>query len=130
VVNWELFDGFERVQKVRQREAEEEAARDELEIKRLDTVLDVWTSYYEVLTSLRRMDAAKALLNSSRETFDALNASYDQGLATITELTAARSSLAAAEYTRAEASADYFTAVASLSLAMGSSPENTKKKSE
>jgi Outer membrane protein len=53
-VDWDLFDGFERVQKVKKRLAEEEAARAELEIQRLDTILDVWSSYYTVLTSSGR----------------------------------------------------------------------------
>ncbi|CAN5367007.1 hypothetical protein BH09VER1_BH09VER1_05550 [soil metagenome] len=65
------------------------------------------------------MDAATALFTSSQETFNALEASFTEGLTTITDLVSARSSLAAAQYARAEASADYLTAVASLSLAIG-----------
>ncbi len=119
VVDWQLFDGFERLAKVRQMRAEEQAARADLEIKRLDTILDVWTAYYEVQTALHRMDAAQALLKSSQETFDALTASFQEGLTTITDLVSARSSLAAAQYAKAEASSDYLTSVASLSLAIG-----------
>ncbi|CAN5829001.1 TolC family protein [soil metagenome] len=120
VVDWQLFDGFERLARVRQLRAAEQAARADLEIKRLDTILDVWTAYYDVRAALLRMDAAQALLKSSQETFNALDASFQEGLTTITDLVSARSSLAAAQFAQAEASSDYLTSVASLSLAIGS----------
>jgi outer membrane protein TolC len=64
-----LFDGFERVEKVKQRLAEKETARAELEIQRLDTILDLWSSYYAVLTSLRQVQFAQAALSSSQGKF-------------------------------------------------------------
>ncbi len=82
-VGWDLFDGFERVEKVKKRLAEEEAARAELEIQRLDTILDVWSSYYTVLTSLRQVQFAQAALSSSQEYFDAAQAFFEDGLETV-----------------------------------------------
>ncbi len=61
-MDWELFDGFERVEKAKQRLAEEETARAELESQRLDTILDVWSSYYAVFTFLRRVQFTQAAL--------------------------------------------------------------------
>ncbi len=87
-----MFDGFERVEKVKQRLAEEETARAELEIQRLDTILDVWSSYYAVLTSLRQVQFAQAALSSSQENFDASQAFFEDGLATIPELVSAQTS--------------------------------------
>jgi outer membrane protein len=126
-VDWELFNGFERVEKVKQRLAEEETARAELEIQRLDTVFDVWSSYYAVLTSLRRVQFTQAALRSSQETFDASQAFFEDGLATIPELVSAQSELAAVRSERTLAIADYLTAIASLTLAMGS-PATTASK--
>jgi len=126
-VDWDLFDGFDRVEKVKQRLAEEEAARAELEIQRLDTILDVWSSYYAVLTSRRRVQFAQATLSSSQENFDASQAFFENGLATITELVSAQNDLAAARSQRIRATADYFTAIASLTLAMGA-PVTTASK--
>jgi outer membrane protein len=119
-VDWELFDGFERVEKVKQRLAEEETARAELEIQRLDTILDVWSSYYAVLTSLRQVQFAQAALSSSQENFDASQAFFEGGLATVPELVSAQNELAAARSERARANADYLTAIESFTLAMGS----------
>jgi outer membrane protein len=118
-VDWDLFDGFERVEKVKQRLAEEEAARAEFEIQRLDTILDVWSSYYAVLTSRRRIHFAQAALNSAQENFDASKAFFDHGLATITELVSAQNELATARSERIRATADYLTGIASLTLAIG-----------
>ncbi len=114
-----MFDGFERVEKVKQRLAEEETARAELEIQRLDTILDVWSSYYAVLTSLRQVQFAQAALSSSQENFDASQTFFEDGLATISELVSAQNELAAARSERARANADYLTAIASFTLAMG-----------
>jgi outer membrane protein len=128
-VDWELFDGFERVEKVKQRLAEEETARAELEIQRLDTILDVWSSYYVVLTSLRRVQFAQAALSSSQENFDASQAFFEDGLATIPELVSAQNELAATRSERARAIADYLTAIASFTLAMGKSVTTASKES-
>ena len=126
-VDWDLFDGFERVQKVKKRLAEEEAARAELEIQRLDTILDVWSSYYTVLTSHRQVQFAQAALSSSQEYFDASQAFFEDGLGTVPELTSAQNELAAARHQRTLAIADYLTAVASFTLAMGN-PVTTASK--
>ncbi|MEO8825385.1 MAG: TolC family protein [Chthoniobacterales bacterium] len=119
VVDWDLFDGFERVQRVKRRLAEEEGSRAEIEVERLNTILDVWTSYYDMTTAKRRVDFAISLLASSQEAFNATEASYNAGLATITEFVTAQNDLATARYERANADADYLTAVASLTLSMG-----------
>jgi outer membrane protein TolC len=102
-----------------ERLAEQETVRAELEIQRLDTILDVWSSYYAVFTSRRRVQFAQAALKSSQENFDAAQAFFEDGLATAPELVSAQSELAAARSERARAIADYLTAIASLTLAMG-----------
>jgi outer membrane protein TolC len=124
-----LFDGFERVEKVKRRLAEEEAARAELEIQRLDTILDVWSSYYAVITSRRRVQFAQAALSSSQENFDASKAFFEDGLATITELVSAQNELAAARSERIRATADYLTEIASLTLAIGKPVTTASKES-
>jgi outer membrane protein len=128
-VDWDLFDGFERVEKVKQRLAEEEVARAALEIQRLDTILDVWSSYYAVLTSRRRVQFAQAALSSGQENFDASKAFFDDGLATITELVSAQNELAAARSEHIRATADYLTAIASLTLAIGKPVTTASKES-
>ncbi len=45
--------------------------------------------------------------------------SFEEGLATITELAAAQNELSAAQFERANSDAAYLTSVAALTLAMG-----------
>ena len=56
---WDLFDGFERVERARKRCDVERAAREELEGSRLAATRDVWTSYHDTLSPARRVDFAE-----------------------------------------------------------------------
>ena len=73
-MDWDLFDGFDRVEKVKRRLAEEEAARAELEIQRLDTILDVWSSYVSLNQWLTHLPPAlvQAHLNIDLATIHAI----------------------------------------------------------
>jgi outer membrane protein TolC len=64
---WDVFDGFERVERVRKRRDEERAAREELEGSRLAATRDVWTSYHDTLSAARRMDFAEGFVVSAQE---------------------------------------------------------------
>jgi len=130
VMSWDLFDGFERVERVKKRQAEESEARSNAEATRLETTRDVWTSYNDSLKARKRVTYALSLVASANENFNAAQAAFQNGLATITELISSQSSLAAARFEQAGAQADYLTSLASLSLAMGqfSSPAGTKVK--
>jgi outer membrane protein TolC len=52
-----------------------------------------------------------------------LQASFNEGLVTITELAAAQNDLSAARFERANADSEYLTSVAALTLAMGTTPQ-------
>ena len=67
-------------------------------------------------------------MTSANENFNAAQAAFQNGLATITDLISSQSSLAAARFEQAGAQADYLTSLASLSLAMGQfdTPARTK----
>ena len=128
VMSWDLFDGFERVERVKKRQAEESEARSNAEATRLETTRDVWTSYNDSLKARKRVTYALSLVTSANENFNAAQAAFQNGLATITELISSQSSLAAARFEQAGAQADYLTSLASLSLAMGQfdTPAGTK----
>ena len=129
VLSWDLFDGFERVEKVKKRQAEESAARAEAEAMRLETTRDVWTAYQDSLKARKQVEYAASFLTSTKETFDSVNACFMNGLATITDLVSSQSALAAARFEQAGAESDYLTSLASLSLAMGQiTPEKGKKR--
>lgn len=124
VMSWDLFDGFERVEKVKKRQAEESEARANAETTRLTATRDVWTVYNDSLKSRQRVEYADSLLDSAKANLDSTQASFQNGLATITELLSSQSALTAALFERAGAEADYLTSLASLSLAMGESAPN------
>jgi hypothetical protein len=75
------------------------------------------------------LNLAQAALSSSQENFDASNAFFEDGLATITELVSAQNELAAARSERIRATADYLTGIASLTLAIGKPVTTASKES-
>jgi outer membrane protein len=119
VLSWDLFDGFERVEKLKKRRAEEAEARSDAEATRLETTRDVWTAYNDSIKARRQVEYAASLAGSARENFDSLQAAFKNGLANITDLLSSESALADARFEQAGAQADYLTSLASLSLAMG-----------
>lgn len=130
VMSWDLFDGFQRVERVKKRQAEESEARANAESTRLQTTQDVWTSYNDSLKAGKRVAYADSLVVSAEENFQSVQAAFQNGLANITDLIFNQSALAAARFEQAGARADYLTSLASLSLAMGqfSTPAGTQVK--
>lgn len=122
VAKWDLFDGFERVERVRKKRAEEAASREDLSQARLDATRDVWTAYQENLSAASRVASAESFVASARENDEAARLAYKEGLAPVAELSAASSQLALAESRRATAIADYSTSLAALAFAVGSAP--------
>ena len=119
VLSWDLFDGFQRVEKVKQRQAEESQARADAESTRLQTTQDVWTAYNDSLKARKRVAYADSLVASAEENFQSARAAFTNQLLNITDLVTNQSALAAARFEQAGARADYLTSLASLSLAMG-----------
>jgi outer membrane protein TolC len=119
VMSWDLFDGFQRVERVKKRQAEESEARANAESTRLQTTQDVWTSYNDSLKAGKRVAYADSLVVSAEENFRSVQAAFQNGLANITDLISNQSALAAARFEQAGAQADYLTSLASLSLSMG-----------
>lgn len=119
VLSWDLFDGFLRVEKVKQRQAEESQARADVESISLRTTQDVWIAYNDFLKSRKKVSYADAQATAAEENFKSAKAAFDNQLMNITDLVANQSALAAARFDQAGARADYLTSLAALSLAMG-----------
>jgi outer membrane protein len=130
VLSWDLFDGFQRVEKVKQSQAEESQARANAESTRLQTTKDVWIAYNDFLNTKKKVSFADALVVSAQENFNAAQAAFNNQLLNITDLISNQSALAAARFQQAGARADYLTSLAALSLAMGqfSTPPGTNVK--
>lgn len=121
VFSWELFDGFERTNRVRRLDDERRAKTEDLAHANLETTRDVWSAYHDYLTAASRVEYAEARVRSARETTAALETGFAAGLEDIATFESAKSLLARAEYERAQAVADFSTSAADLALAIGTS---------
>ena len=119
VLSWDLFDGFQRVERVKQRQAEESQARANVTSSRLQTTQDVWIAYNDFLKERKKIAYADSLVASAEENFKSAQAAFSNQLLNITDLISNQSALAAARFDQAGARADYLTSLAALSLSMG-----------
>jgi outer membrane protein len=95
-LNWTLFDGGARKNRlaqaeahIRQGEAQVSAAHDEIED-------EVWTAYSNLTTAFRQREAATALLDASSQSYAAALESYNYGVRNLLDVTAAQKVLAQA----------------------------------
>ncbi|MFH1177808.1 MAG: TolC family protein [Acidobacteriota bacterium] len=114
VLRYPLFSGFARsfdLEKARQDAAvaQEQAASYEQQV-----ILQVWTSYYALLTATRRLETVKDLLASAEQSHAVALGRYKEGVGTILDLLAAQSALASARAQEIQARADWFVTVARL----------------
>ena len=124
-----LFDGFLRDRSLQAARAELEAASDQLEQARDQTVREVWKSYNDLRTAIRRGAAAAALLNSSQSAYDAVLASFKQGLSIYTDVVTNETKLTSARNALFETQSAIYQAATGLAYAMGelgNSAENNK----
>jgi outer membrane protein len=117
--SWDIFDGFNRAFKVRQRQEEDKVAEKNLEDTKLSTTRDVWTSYNDALASEERVKFAEGFVQSTQESFNATKAAIETGLTNVTDFVEAGSNLASAQSEMAKAVSDYSTSLALLAFSVG-----------
>lgn len=117
--SWELFDGGERLSRVRREEAEQAVRENQLTESRLRSTVDVWTAYHNFLTSGTLVEYTETWVASAREDNAALEAAFASGLEDLATREDVRSLLAIAEYELAAAQANYSTNTAALLYALG-----------
>ena len=103
-----------RAARAARREAEEN-----LRALRLSAISESWDAFFRVQAAQRQYEFGKALLASSHEAFDAIEAAYIQGLATITELVQSERDLQDARSTLVNTRADLLVATSDLTFAAG-----------
>jgi outer membrane protein TolC len=114
-----IFDGFARRQKLRLAEAEFRGAESELAGARDAVVREVWKSFTDFKTALRKQDAAAKLLTAAEDAYAAVLDSYDHGLSTYVEVINAQRNATAARSVGSETRAAIFTSAAALALSVG-----------
>ena len=116
---WMIFEGFQRENALRAARAARREAEQNLRALRLEAISETWDAYFRVQAAIRQYEFGEALLASSQEAFDAIEASYVQGLATITQLVQAEKDLQEARSTLVGTRADLLTAASDLAFAAG-----------
>ena len=117
--DWDLFKGFDRVNAVREAEAERDAARAELANLQLEATAAVWKAYFNYRAARKKLDYAESLLRASQDAYDANREGYGLGLNTIVELLTGERDLANARYLVVQTRAELLTRSAELAWAAG-----------
>src|SRR5438445_10256953 len=114
-----IFDGFARRHKLDMAEADLHQAENELAGARDSAAREVWKTYTDYRTALKKQDAAEQLLTASKSAFDAVLDSYKQGLSTYTEVVTAERNLTYALATSHDTQSAIYTSQAALALSVG-----------
>ena len=122
LLRWNLFNGGATRRRVELAEAARRAAESEVTEARDRAISEVWTAYTDVKLAVRRLDTAAALLDASRESYEATLGSYRQGLETLTNLLVARRELSHARFVELDTRLQLFDASAALAFSTGEAP--------
>jgi outer membrane protein TolC len=116
---WDLFEGFERRNKVKLAESQQKEAEDALEHAQEKAVRQVWKAYSDSKVALAKQRAAAALLAASEKASAATLDSYQHGLATFPDVREAQRNLARARALEQAARAEAWTRAAAFAVSTG-----------
>ena len=114
-----FFEGFGRVYRVHQAQAQLEHEHDGLDAARQQVGLEVWSSYQAVRTSTDSVKYSATLLDTAQQSFNAAERRYQAGVGNILELLNAQTALANAKQQRVQALADWKAARLRLAGSLG-----------
>ena len=118
-LSWSLFDGGNRIARLREARALVEAAQANVRAVELDIARQVEQAVIAVQEAEERIQAAQVAVTSAVENFRLAQGRFDAGVGTILELTDAQLALTQAQSTEAQALADSRIELARLQRALG-----------
>jgi len=118
-LNWTVFDGGARKNRLAQSEANVHDAEAQVVVSRDQIANEVWNAYSDLNTALRQREAATALLEAAGRSYDAVLESYNLGLRNLLDVTAAQRTLAQARSTDVLARAQVLVVLANLAFRAG-----------
>jgi outer membrane protein TolC len=127
-LNWTVFDGRARKNRLAQAEANVHAAEAQIHVSRDQIANEVWAAYSDLNTALRQREAANALLEAAGRSYDAALESYNYGLRNLLDVTAAQRTLAQARSTDVLARTQVLTTLAALAFRAGDSIQSSTMK--
>jgi len=113
-LNWTLFDGLARENRLAKAHADQRKAAAAVESIRNQIENQVWSAYSTARTALRRQKAATALLETATESYNATVESYSYGLRNQIDVVTAQRTLADARTADVDARTQLLTGFASL----------------
>jgi len=129
-LNWTVFDGGARRNRVMQAEAETRRAESQVNAARDSIEDEVWTAYSNLNTAFRQREAATAFLESATQSYAAALESYRSGVRNLLDVTAAQKVLAEARSADILARTQVLTALADLAFRCGDSIQSNTRKAQ
>jgi outer membrane protein TolC len=120
-LQWTVFDGGARRNRLAQARANVHAAEAQAIVARNQIADEVWTAYSNLNTAFRQRQAALALLQAADQSYSAALESYNYGVRSLLDVTAAQRTLAQARSADVLARTQVLTALADLALRTGDS---------
>ena len=128
-LQWTVFDGGARRNRLAQARANIHAAEAQANVARNQIADQVWTAYSNLNTAFRQRQAALALLQAADQSYSAALESYNYGVRSLLDVTAAQRILAQARSADVLARTQVFTALADLAFRTGDSIQPNKARS-
>lgn len=118
-VSWDVFDGFNNLNKKKQADAEAAIALDKLIQAELAASSDVWVKYYDFNTAVQKLKFSQAFFETSTNSYDLALQSYNAGLKSILDLIQSQSDLSHARSQLIQSKKDVFISLAELAHSTG-----------
>ena len=113
-LHWTVFDGGSRKNRLAETEAELRRAEASVNAGRDEVGNQVWAAYSILQTSLRQRDAATALLAAASQSYSAALESYNYGVRSLLDVTAAQKVLSQARSSDVSARTGVLAALSDL----------------
>lgn len=119
VMEWRIFDGGERKNRLAAAESRKREAEDNLTDKRNQAQREVWTGFIAFRTAQRQEQAAVALLDSASTSYSASLDAYKYGVKNLVDVVAAEKQLALARLSSVSARSQLFLQAVQLEFVTG-----------
>jgi outer membrane protein len=127
-LQWSVFDGGARKNRLAQAQANVHAAEAQARVIRNEIADEVWTAYSNLNTAFRQREAALALLEAARQSYSAAFESYNYGVRSLLDVTAAQRVLAQARTADVSSRAELLTQLATLAFRTGDAIRSNARK--
>ncbi|HUA19122.1 MAG TPA: TolC family protein [Bryobacteraceae bacterium] len=129
-LNWTVFDGGARRNRLMQAEAGTREAEAQVSATRDDIEDEVWNAYSNLNTAFRQREAATALLTSATQSYAAALDSYRYGVRNLLDVTAAQKVLAQARSADILARTQVLVTLADVAFRSGDAIQSNSRKSQ